>query len=251
MADRIIWSREEAFTVVASRDLSSEILSQTSWRTRQAPHVGHKSGEQRGQVVLSPDESQWQRQLEVGDCQYRHAVRTSPAGGFHDETYAHALSDECQYRRFFRRFLNDPRRFQAATECLRRRRGGASVCRSGRDVRTLDILVNNASVFGFASLEQTTDEQLHTMLDTNLWGTIITCREALKHFGNHGDSIINLGSMSSDASPRAQSLTLRPRPGSRSDWRAGGGACITRHPRQSNQPRCRGHRRRTGDRGNE
>jgi 3-oxoacyl-[acyl-carrier protein] reductase len=47
-------------------------------------------------------------------------------------------------------------------------------------------------------LEQTTDEQLHKMLDTNLWGTIITCREALKHFGNDGGSIINIGSMSSE-----------------------------------------------------
>jgi NAD(P)-dependent dehydrogenase (short-subunit alcohol dehydrogenase family) len=32
-------------------------------------------------------------------------------------------------------------------------------------------LVNNASVFAFASLEQTADEQLHKMLDTNLWGS--------------------------------------------------------------------------------
>jgi 3-oxoacyl-[acyl-carrier protein] reductase len=31
----------------------------------------------------------------------------------------------------------------------------------------LDILVNNASVFAFAALEQTTDEHLHKMLDTN------------------------------------------------------------------------------------
>ena len=62
----------------------------------------------------------------------------------------------------------------------------------------LDILVNNASVFAFALLEQTTDEQLHKMLDTNLWGTIVTCREALKHFGNDGGSIINIGSMSSE-----------------------------------------------------
>ena len=62
----------------------------------------------------------------------------------------------------------------------------------------LDILVNNASVFAFASLEQTTDEQLHKMLDTNLWGTMITCREALKHFGNNAGSIINIGSMSSE-----------------------------------------------------
>ena len=36
------------------------------------------------------------------------------------------------------------------------------------------------------------------MLDTNLWGTMITCREALKHFGNNGGSIINIGSMSSE-----------------------------------------------------
>ena len=50
----------------------------------------------------------------------------------------------------------------------------------------LEILVNNASVFAFASLEQTTDEQLHKMLDINLLGTIVTCREALKHFGNDG-----------------------------------------------------------------
>jgi hypothetical protein len=58
--------------------------------------------------------------------------------------------------------------------------------------------VNNASLFAFASLEETTDEQLHKMLDTNLWGTIITCREALKHFGKDGGSIINIGSMSSE-----------------------------------------------------
>jgi 3-oxoacyl-[acyl-carrier protein] reductase len=63
---------------------------------------------------------------------------------------------------------------------------------------TLDILVNNASVFAFASLEQTTDEQLHKMLDTNLRGTIIMCRAALKHFGDDGGSIINIGSMSSE-----------------------------------------------------
>ena len=36
------------------------------------------------------------------------------------------------------------------------------------------------------------------MLDINLWGTIITCREAVKHFGNDGGSIINIGSMSSE-----------------------------------------------------
>ena len=49
----------------------------------------------------------------------------------------------------------------------------------------LDILVNNASVLAFASLEQTTDEQIHKMLDTNLWGTIMTCREAAIETAQH------------------------------------------------------------------
>ena len=73
---------------------------------------------------------------------------------------------------------------------------------------TLDILVNNASVFAFAPLEQTTDEQLHKMLDTNLWGTIVTCREALKYFGRDGGCIVNIGSMSSERfSPGAVAYT--------------------------------------------
>ena len=71
----------------------------------------------------------------------------------------------------------------------------AAVATFGR----LDILVNNASVFAFASLEQTTDEQLRKMLDTNLYGTIITCREAMKYFGGDGAHvIINIGSMASE-----------------------------------------------------
>jgi len=76
------------------------------------------------------------------------------------------------------------------------------------------ILVNNASVFAFAMLEQTTDEQLHKMLDTNLWGTIVTCREALKHFGNDGGSIINIGSMSSERFSAGAVASQRARPAS-------------------------------------
>jgi 3-oxoacyl-[acyl-carrier protein] reductase len=116
----------------------------------------------------------------------------------------------------------------------------------------LDILVNNASVFAFASLEQTTDEQLHKMLDTNLWGTIVTCREALKHFGKDGGSIINIGSMSSERFSRGRCCLHREQGRHyRSYWCAGRGACLTRHPGKSNQPRCRGHRRGTGHRCNE
>jgi len=62
----------------------------------------------------------------------------------------------------------------------------------------LDILVNNASVFSFAPLAETTDAQLQEMIGANLIGTLNTCREALKHFGAKGGAIINIGSLSSE-----------------------------------------------------
>jgi 3-oxoacyl-[acyl-carrier protein] reductase len=61
----------------------------------------------------------------------------------------------------------------------------------------LDVVVNNASVFDFASLEQTSDAQLHRMLSTNLVGTIMVCRAAVPHLSS-GGSILNIGSMSSE-----------------------------------------------------
>jgi 3-oxoacyl-[acyl-carrier protein] reductase len=61
----------------------------------------------------------------------------------------------------------------------------------------LDILVNNASVFSFSPLSQASDESLRTMIDVNLRGTIVTCREALIYLCRQGGSIINIGSMSS------------------------------------------------------
>ena len=82
------------------------------------------------------------------------------------------------------------------------------LCAEAVAIGTLDILVNNASVFAFAPLEQTTDEQLHKMLDTNLLGTIVTCREALMYFGRDGGCVINIGSTSSERfSPGAVAYT--------------------------------------------
>lgn len=63
----------------------------------------------------------------------------------------------------------------------------------------LDILVNNASVFSFAPLADTTDAQLQAMIGVNLTGTINCCRTALEHFGPEGGAIVNIGSMSSES----------------------------------------------------
>jgi 3-oxoacyl-[acyl-carrier protein] reductase len=61
----------------------------------------------------------------------------------------------------------------------------------------LDVLVNNAGVYGFAPLEQVTEEQFHRMFDTNVLGLILATQEAARHFGAEGGSVINIGSVAS------------------------------------------------------
>ena len=65
----------------------------------------------------------------------------------------------------------------------------------------LDVLVNNAGVYEFASLDQTTEEQFHRMFGTNVLGLILATREAAKHFGADGGSVINIGSAASSITP--------------------------------------------------
>jgi len=61
----------------------------------------------------------------------------------------------------------------------------------------LDVLVNNAGVYGFAPLEQITEEQFHRMFNTNVLGLMLATQEAAKHFGADGGSVINIGSVAS------------------------------------------------------
>ena len=64
-----------------------------------------------------------------------------------------------------------------------------------------DILVNNAGVFHFFPLEDLTEAEFHRQFDTNVLGTLLATREAAKHFGDKGGSIINIGSVASDRPP--------------------------------------------------
>jgi 3-oxoacyl-[acyl-carrier protein] reductase len=66
---------------------------------------------------------------------------------------------------------------------------------------TLDVLVNNAGVYGFAPIEQVTEEQFHRMFNTNVLGLLLATQEAVKHFGPEGGSIINIGSTVSSITP--------------------------------------------------
>jgi 3-oxoacyl-[acyl-carrier protein] reductase len=65
----------------------------------------------------------------------------------------------------------------------------------------LDVLVNNAGVFEFHPLEEVTEAEFHREFDTNVLGTILATREAVKHFGPGGGSVINIGSVASELTP--------------------------------------------------
>ena len=65
----------------------------------------------------------------------------------------------------------------------------------------LDVLVNNAGVYGFAPLADITEEQFHRMFNTNVLGLILATQEAAKQFGPEGGSIINIGSTASRITP--------------------------------------------------
>jgi 3-oxoacyl-[acyl-carrier protein] reductase len=66
---------------------------------------------------------------------------------------------------------------------------------------SLDILVNNAGVYRFEPLEQVTEDEFHREFNTNVLGTILSTREAIKYFGPDGGSVINISSVASTLTP--------------------------------------------------
>jgi 3-oxoacyl-[acyl-carrier protein] reductase len=65
----------------------------------------------------------------------------------------------------------------------------------------VDILVNNAGVYQFAPLDEVTELELRRQFDLNVLGLILTTQEAVRHFGAEGGSVINIGSVASQATP--------------------------------------------------
>ncbi|HEY2909984.1 MAG TPA: glucose 1-dehydrogenase, partial [Gemmataceae bacterium] len=70
----------------------------------------------------------------------------------------------------------------------------------------VDILVNNAGVYEFAPLEQVTPEHFHKQFDLNVLGLLLASKEAAKHFGKDGGSIINISSVVATAAPPASAV---------------------------------------------
>jgi short-subunit dehydrogenase len=64
------------------------------------------------------------------------------------------------------------------------------------DFARLDVLVNNAGVGDYLTLDRTSDASIDATLETNLRGTILCCREALPLLrANPGATIINIASI--------------------------------------------------------
>jgi 3-oxoacyl-[acyl-carrier protein] reductase len=69
----------------------------------------------------------------------------------------------------------------------------------------LDILVNNSGVYGFAPIEEVTEEEFHRHFNINVLGLLLTTQAAVKHLGE-GGSIINIGSVVSRVTPAGSSV---------------------------------------------
>jgi 3-oxoacyl-[acyl-carrier protein] reductase len=66
---------------------------------------------------------------------------------------------------------------------------------SQRAFGRLDVLVNNAGVYEFAPLEEVTEEHFHKQFNLNVLGLLLASKEAARHFGADGGSIVNISSV--------------------------------------------------------
>ncbi|MBS2040796.1 SDR family NAD(P)-dependent oxidoreductase, partial [bacterium] len=70
----------------------------------------------------------------------------------------------------------------------------------------VNILVNNAGIYQFASLEEVTEELFHAQFNLNVLGLLLTTKEALNYFPAEGASVINISSAASTLTPPAASV---------------------------------------------
>lgn len=65
----------------------------------------------------------------------------------------------------------------------------------------IDVLVNNAGLYGGAPLGQITEADFHRHFNLNVLGVILTTQAALPHFPSEGGAIVNTSSVVATACP--------------------------------------------------
>jgi NAD(P)-dependent dehydrogenase (short-subunit alcohol dehydrogenase family) len=70
----------------------------------------------------------------------------------------------------------------------------------------LDVLVNNACIYGFVPIEEVTEELYRKHFDVNVLSVLRATKTALKHFGPAGGSIVNVSSIASTSAPASSSV---------------------------------------------
>jgi 3-oxoacyl-[acyl-carrier protein] reductase len=69
------------------------------------------------------------------------------------------------------------------------------IAETSRAFGRLDVLVNNAGVFKFAALEETSEAEYQRQFGINVLGPLLMTKEALPLFGSEGGSVINISSI--------------------------------------------------------
>jgi len=67
-----------------------------------------------------------------------------------------------------------------------------------REFGAFDTWVNNAGISIYGRLTDVPMDDKRRLFDTNFWGVVNGCRTAVRHFANHGGTIVNIGSVVSD-----------------------------------------------------
>jgi len=75
----------------------------------------------------------------------------------------------------------------------------------------LDVVVNNAGVFRFAPLDQSTEELVRRQFEANVYGTTFVAQAALPALRASRGTIVNISSAAGHSPFRAARTTPRPK----------------------------------------